>query len=72
MEIKITIQQLECLLREQRDLTIQQCMKNTYYYNAESTESHSNSLNIDKQKFIENGEQSPFPNDFNVLKKYNS
>lgn len=69
-EIKITITQLEYLLDQQKEITIERCMQNTSFYNSESTEGHMKSLPIDKEKFVKNGLTANYPHDFTVLKKY--
>ncbi len=70
MEIKITIEQLESLLRQQKELVIERLAGHTYYYNSKSTEGVSIPLDIDKIKFEEIGLKTRFPNEFEVLKKY--
>lgn len=69
-KIEMTIEQLESLLIQQKQITIERCLSNSYYYNMESTNGHSQSLKIDKEKFVENGMTAGYPNDFKVLKQY--
>ncbi len=70
MEITITIDQLESLLRQQKELVIERLAGHTYYYNSKSTNGVAISLDIDKVKFEEIGLKARFPDDFIVLKKY--
>lgn len=70
MEIKITLEQLECLLHEQKRLVIETLLHHTYCYNKESTESNLIDIPINKEKFNEIGMCASFPKDLLVLKKY--
>ena len=69
-KISISISDLERMLKEQRRIMIERCMSNSSFYNKEGTESHSFSLKIDKDKFLENGEKAAYPQEFLTLKKY--
>jgi energy-converting hydrogenase A subunit M len=69
-KIEITIAQLKALLDEQKMITIAKCLSHSYYYNKESTEGVSKSLPIDEDKFREQGMQSKYPKDFEVLDRY--
>lgn len=68
--IELTIDELKSLLDQQRELTIEQCLSNSSYYNKESTDGQAWTLPIDKEKFILNGRHGGYPNDFVVLSKY--
>ena len=69
-KIELTIQELQQLLNEQRELTIEQCLSNSSYYNKESTEGQRWALPIDNERFVINGRHCGYPNDFIVLSKY--
>lgn len=70
MELKLTIEDLERLLNEQKRIVIEKLSGHTYYYNNESTESVAKDLPINKTKFSEVGMQAKFPSDFETLKRY--
>lgn len=70
MEIKITIQQLESLLNQQKEIVIEKLAGQSSYYNLESDGGHMKTLPINKDKFREAGIQARFPDEFVVLKKY--
>lgn len=70
MEIVLTLNQLEDLLYQQKKNVIEKLLGSSYYYNANNTPGHLNSLPINEEKFKEIGYQATYPNDFYVLKKY--
>ena len=71
MGIKITIQQLEILLCEQKLIVIEKLLSGTGYFNTESDASSYRTIDtIDKQKFKETGMDARFPDDLITLKKY--
>lgn len=69
-EIKITLEQLESMLREQKQIVIERLSGSSSYYNSTNTDGCINTLPIDKDKFKEHGMQARYPSDFEVLKKY--
>lgn len=70
-KISLTLRQLENLLFQQKQLTAENLLNMTYYYNSESTESISKSMqNMDREKFKEVADKSRFPNDLETLKRY--
>lgn len=70
MEIKISIQQLEALLDQQKELVIESLLNNSSYYNEASTPGMSISMNINKERFELTGKKASYPHDFKVLTKY--
>ncbi len=66
----ISLEKLEALLQEQKEITANHLLHNSYYYNQENTESTSKSLPIDKEKFLDIAMRSKLPNDIIILKKY--
>ncbi len=70
MELKITLEQLERLLNEQKNNVIERLSGHTYAYNKESTEGHYKDLPIDKEKFFEIGMKAEYPSDYETLKRY--
>ena len=70
MNITISISELEYLLRQQKEITIEKLLSCTYYYNEESTDGNLKSMAINKDKFKEVGLTAKFPSDVEVLKKY--
>lgn len=68
--MEISLDQLEHLLKEQKRLVIEKLSQHTHMYNTESTDSHTKSLPIDKEKFMEIGMKSEFPRDIQILKNY--
>ena len=69
-QIKITIQQLEYLLNQQKEIVIEKLRGCSYLYNKESTDSNAKSLPIDEAKFKNEGLKAAYPTDFNVLKRH--
>lgn len=69
-EIKITIEQLERLLNQQKELVIERLVGQSGYYNLESDNGNYRTLPIDKVKFKEYGMRTSFPDDLIILKKY--
>ena len=69
-EIKITIHELERMLKEQKQLVVDKLIGQSGYYNTESDAGNYRPLTIDKVKFTEEGLKSRFPDEFNTLKKY--
>ncbi|RZJ79774.1 MAG: hypothetical protein EOO20_26550 [Chryseobacterium sp.] len=70
MKIQMTVDDLKQLLIQQKRITTERCMQNTSYYNSESTDSVAKTLPINKERFLENGLKSDYPDDFIVLEKY--
>ena len=70
MELKVTVQQLENLLNEQKRLVVEKLLGQTGYYNSESDAGNYRTLPIDKDKFTEVGLSARMPNDVDVLKRY--
>lgn len=70
MEIKITIQQLEALLDQQKELVIEKLLNSSSYYNGDNTDGVQSSLKINKERFEDSGRKSSYPHDFKVLTKY--
>jgi len=68
--MEITLEQLEDLLKQQKDIVIEKLLHSSSYYNGDNTPGRMNTLNIDEPKFIETGRRTPLPNDVEVLKKY--
>lgn len=68
--MEISLEQLELLLKEQKRLVIEKLSQHTYMYNTESTDSHTKSLPIDKEKFMEIGMKTELPRDIQILKNY--
>lgn len=69
-EIKVTVQQLQSLLDQQKENVIEILLGNTGFYNPESTTANYVKLAIDKEKFKQLGLEARFPDDFAVLKRY--
>lgn len=69
-KMEISLQKLEWLLQEQKRLVIEKLSQNTHMYNTESTDSHTKSLTIDKEKFTEIGMKAELPKDVQILKNY--
>lgn len=70
-EITIDLDQLEFLLRQQKELVVENLLSMTYYYNTETTDGHSKSMqNIDKEKFREVAFKAEYPSDLEILKRY--
>lgn len=70
-KISLTLKQLENLLFQQKQLTAENLLSMTYYYNTDSTDSQFKTMpNIDKEKFKEVADKSSFPNDLETLKRY--
>ncbi len=69
--MEISLVELERLLNEQKVLVGQYLLGLSYYYNNESTDGHSKSLPINKEKFMEVAMKSGIPDDIKILKKYN-
>lgn len=70
-KIKISIEDLQSLLNQQKRLVIEKLLSQTYSYNTESSEGNTKSMqNINKANFEIVGMQANFPDDFNVLEKY--
>lgn len=69
-KINISLHQIIWLLNQQKAKTIERLLSSTSYYNPESTEGHSKSIPIDKDKFEEIGLSAKFPEDIQVLIKY--
>lgn len=70
MELKVTVQQLEQLLNEQKRLVVEKLLGQPGYYNSESDAGTIRSLPINKDKFTEVGMSAKLPNDVDVLKRY--
>jgi hypothetical protein len=70
MELKITIDQLENLLMEQKRIVVEKLLDRTGYYNTESDSGNYRTLPIDKEKFLEVGMSARLPDDINILKRY--
>lgn len=70
MEFQITLEQLEKLLIEQKRIVIEKLSGRTGYWNADSTEGNYKTVNINMEKFRQQGMSADYPNDFNVLKSY--
>lgn len=68
--MEITLEQLQDLLQQQKDIVIDKLLNTSSYWNGENTPGHMKSINIETSKFIETGRRTPFPNDVEVLKKY--
>lgn len=66
----IIINQLEDLLRKQKELVVENLLNRSGYYNLETTAGVYKMLPIDKEKMRECGMSTKFPDDFNILKKY--
>ncbi len=69
-KISMTINSLKNLLDQQKTLTIERLLGHNYLYNSESTDGHSKSLPIDKEKFMEVGHKAPYPPEYITLDKY--
>jgi len=69
-KISLTINQLESLLNQQKEMVIDKLSGQSSYYNLESDAGNSRTLPIDKDKFKLSGMQARYPNEFEVLKKY--
>jgi hypothetical protein len=70
-KISLTLSQLQSLLAEQKMLVATNLLSMTYYYNTESTDGTSYSINnIDKEKFKEVAHKTENPKDFETLKRY--
>jgi hypothetical protein len=69
-KITLTLDQIESLLNQQKRKTIEKLLSHTYLYNTESSGDTYKSLTIDKDKFTDQGMESSFPDDIEVLKKY--
>lgn len=69
-KLSMTIDQLQDLLTEQKRLVVERLEHNTYQYNAESTNDHSKSLKIDREKMQKIGMEARFPDTFTILKAY--
>lgn len=69
-KITMTLEQLRQLLLEQKKLTIEYLRSNSYQYNTNSTDDHSHSLPIDRDKMMEVGMKARFPDAYNTLKAY--
>jgi hypothetical protein len=70
MKLNITLEQLETLLRQQKEEVINELVGCTSYYNSTNTPGNSSTLPIDKNLFTELGMKAPYPKDFYVLKKF--
>jgi hypothetical protein len=70
MEIKISIEDLERMLRRQKEIVIEKLSDQTGYWNGDSDAGNYRMVNINKEKFTEQGMGSRFPEEFIVLKKY--
>jgi len=70
MKLKITLRELESLLQQQKIKVAERIANNSYLYNTTNTPGVSNTLPIDKEKMKQIGMESPFPEDFNVLKRF--
>lgn len=70
MRIKITLRELESLLQQQKERVAERIANNSYLYNTTNTPGSSNSLPVDKDKMKKIGMEAPFPEDFNVLKRF--
>ncbi len=70
MEIKITMQELENMLHDQKRLVIERLSSNTHLFNTESTAVAAKPLPLDKERFSIEGFKTAYPNEFNTLKKY--
>lgn len=70
MEIKISIQQLEALLDQQKEIVIEKLLNSSSYYNDDNTDGVQSSLKINKDRFEDAGRKSSYPHDFKVLTKY--
>jgi len=68
--IELTLQQIERLLDEQKELTISVLLGCSSRYNKESTDSHYKTLPIDEERFKEQGMTAKYPKDIEVLKRY--
>ncbi len=70
VKLSMTLDQLQELLTEQKRLVVDRLEHNTYQYNAESTDDHSKSLKIDREKMQKIGMEARFPDAFLTLKAY--
>lgn len=70
MKLEFTIEELELLLKQQKEKVIDSLMSSTYMYNTESTEGNLKSLPIDKEKMREVGMEASYPRDFKILKRH--
>lgn len=69
-KISISIDDLERLLRMQKESVIKKLNQHTYYWNADSIEGKLIPVNINLDKFKEQGMSAEYPQEFEVLKKY--
>ncbi len=70
MEIKITIEQLESMLCQQKKLVIDKLVGQSSQYNSTNTDGTISPLPIDETKFNQCGLGARFPDEFVTLKKY--
>lgn len=68
--MNITLEQLENLLNQQRELVIDRLLHTSSYWNGDSKPGHQLSVNIVEDRFIETGRKTPLPEDVMVLKRY--
>ena len=68
--MNITIEQLESLLTQQKELVIEKLTGNSSQYNAGNTASQLNSLNINWEAMKKLGMTAQFPEEFKIIKKY--
>ncbi len=69
--MKITVEQLKGLLNQQKHLVAIYLHGRTSQYNIESVNGQRRSYPLDKDKMRETAMNAPFPEDFNILEKYN-
>lgn len=70
-KITISIRDLERLLNRQKELTIDCLMWSTTGWNGKDLPAgHVESVEINKEKFKDQGMKSSFPEEFNTLKRY--
>lgn len=70
IKIQLTITELQTLLDEQKKLTVEKCLSESYIYNQENSGINRSYLPIDEVEFRRHGMSTPYPTDFNILKKY--
>jgi len=70
-EITISIEDLERMLKRQKEIVVECLLSSTTGWNGKKTEpGHVESVEINMPKFISQGEGAAYPEEFKTLKKY--